>query len=225
MSDTPAAPDLDLDAWMAEEAWLPDLDEEPPLLDGREKAEQYAGALVALRAKMSANDELHTQRVQRLDAWLEEVQAPLRDRSAWLERAILGWVLATHRADPRVKTVKLPAGTLSVRPAKRRVEERDATDAVLDVLADLDPGLVSITRKVARSYVPDIASPGAVVEGAHTEDGYEVRQAVVELPAVQEGEEPTKVDLPGVVFIVPKPDTKSVGFSPAKPRPVEDDDA
>lgn len=81
--------------------------------------------LARVEARATEAHELAAAEVQKVNAWLEEVTAPLMREREWLVRALEGYARRSFEEDPSRQTFKLPNGTLSLRKATPGVEVHD----------------------------------------------------------------------------------------------------
>lgn len=82
--------------------------------------------LARVEARATEAHEAATAEVQKVNAWLEEVTAPLMREREWLVRTLEGYARRSFEEDPTRQTFKLPNGTLSLRKATPGVEVTDA---------------------------------------------------------------------------------------------------
>ncbi|ASR83961.1 host nuclease inhibitor [Arthrobacter phage Shrooms] len=105
--------------------------------------------LVKMKA---ANDAIAESEVNRIAAWLAEVQRPIQNQIAFLEDKLKGFALHERTAHDR-KTISLPHGKISTRPKQDEwtVEDKDAfiawakTSGIADLVkVKEDPALTVI---------------------------------------------------------------------------------
>ncbi|QGJ88153.1 host nuclease inhibitor [Arthrobacter phage Edmundo] len=83
--------------------------------------------LASLHKQKAANDSIAESEVNRVAAWLADVQRPIQNKIAFLEDKLAGFALHERTAHDR-KTISLPHGKIATRPIQDEwtVEDRDA---------------------------------------------------------------------------------------------------
>lgn len=185
--------DADLDAYIADD--LPAYDEhgEPPTLATIDEADRALRRIARVEHELARVEALAKARVEQIQTWLHERSDILLRERDWWARSAEGWMRA-HNETTGTKTAKLPAGTLSLRAARPRVEALD------DPAEDVAETLVRVRRSWDKKAVSDSCQPGPVLDDlADVPDGYVAHAAVTEA-----GE---RID--GVVLLVPERDSFS----------------
>ena len=167
-------------------AWRDENPTETPrfIVDDDSKADWAIRKLSAIRERMAANDAQADLIFQQTEAWLREVNEAEQKHAAFFESLLAEFHLSQLQEDPKKKTIKLPAGTLSARqsPATLSVDP-DAFLIWYDAAhrADEFPGLVRIRREpdkptikqafTARDDGSLVTPDGEVVDGATLLEG------------------------------------------------------
>lgn len=183
----------DLERWLAGEEEFGDPDTGPLDLADRAQIDRalYGIRLCELRAEgVSA---LARSRVDDIKLWEAKQLLVIAKRQRWLERGVTSWMRKATMLDPKLRTVKLPAGEVRIRPGKTRVDHiDDMTDAVYDTLEGIHAELVRRTPAVAAKVVADVAEPGEVIDDWYAPEGFTAHRAML-------GKQP----LPGIAILVP----------------------
>lgn len=74
------------------------------------------------RREIAHNEQLARDEIERIAAWVDEVNAPLLADVARQEGYLTEWHQAQLTLDPTKKTIKLPTGTLSARKGQDKVD-------------------------------------------------------------------------------------------------------
>lgn len=167
--------------------WRDENPEKPArfVVDNETKADWAIRKLTAIRARIAENDAQADRIMEQAEAWLREVNEAEQKHAAFFESLLAGFHLSQLQEDPKRKTIKLPAGTLSARqsPATLSVDP----DAFLiwydayDRRAQEWPGLVRTRREpdkptikqafTARDDGSLVTPDGEVVDGATLLEG------------------------------------------------------
>lgn len=98
--------------------------EEQVSLGGDRDATWALQKLAALRKQLAANNDLAEAEANRIAAWLEAVNEPLRRQVQFVEGILNGYAIHERTAHDR-KTIILPYGKLSTRPGQEKWEVAD----------------------------------------------------------------------------------------------------
>lgn len=102
-----------------------ELDDAPPIPDNIDEADWQLRRLARLRRRMAENEALAGARVALARKWLQEENGKLERHAAFFEQSLAAFHGHLLEADPKRKTVSLPAGTLKARKHPDRVDVID----------------------------------------------------------------------------------------------------
>lgn len=93
----------------------PDYDEAPPVEIDRATADRYLRRIAKLDAQHQADREVADAQIEQVQAWRGARAATYMEQRAWLQGVLRRFHEALLAIDPKIKTVKLPAGELHMR--------------------------------------------------------------------------------------------------------------
>jgi len=107
-------------------------------VDGPETATWALRKLAAAEAEIDDAKTLAASEIARVEQWYDEVtRRPARDVE-FFRGLLIDYMRSRHAEDPKCKTVKLPAGTLTARAGQPKIDATDieALKAYADTLDD-----------------------------------------------------------------------------------------
>jgi hypothetical protein len=131
--------------------------------------------------RITAHDDLAASEIARVEAWRDEVNAPLRQHLAYFQSLLEQWARQVRETDPAIKTVHLPAGELSTRKVKGRIDIADDAELITWASANL-PGVVVTKQTVSKSALGKLTRDG---DRLITEDGEIVPSVTVGADSVR----------------------------------------
>jgi len=69
----------------------------------------------ALKAEIEENARIAQEEVERIQQWLQDVNTPLERSMQYFEGLLMEYHMKVYAEDPKIKTIKLPHGTLKMR--------------------------------------------------------------------------------------------------------------
>lgn len=82
---------------------------------GKDSANWCLRKMRALKAEIEDNNRIAREEIERIQRWQEQVNAPLQRSIEYFESLLEEYHRALYAEDPKVKTIKLPHGTLKMR--------------------------------------------------------------------------------------------------------------
>ena len=182
----------DLDDFLAE-ALPEDLElvPDPETID-----EELAGRMLRRAALIKAEGQRIVARAEaesaRIKEWHDERMAVLENQLAWVDRSLEGFMRRVNVEDPKVKTVNLPNGKLSLRSARTRVEVN--AEIFVPWAQEKAPELLRIKYEADKTALGKLQAVATEIEG--------VDQVLCEVL-----DHPVDVPVPGVAKVTPTEST------------------
>lgn len=125
--------------------------------------------LARIRAEQEKNADLARLEIERVNAWLDEVNLQLGARAEFFEGHLIDYHRGLLAEDEKRKTVKLPAGTLSARKVPDNVE---IADDFLERAIDLFPEFIRTKKELDKRAVKEaVLNDGQILPGVTRIEG------------------------------------------------------
>lgn len=125
--------------------------------------------LARIRAEQDKNRDLAQLEIDRVNAWLDEVNVQLGARAEFFEGHLIDYHRGLLAEDEKKKTIKLPAGTLKARKVPDNVE---ISDDFLEHAQVARPDLVRTKYEVDRKAVKEaVLKDGEILPGVTRIEG------------------------------------------------------
>lgn len=82
---------------------------------GKDSANWCLRKIRALKAEIKDNARIAQEEVERIQEWLKNVNEPLENSISYFEGLLEAYHREVYEGDPKLKTIKLPHGTLKLR--------------------------------------------------------------------------------------------------------------
>jgi hypothetical protein len=163
----------------------PDYDTEPePIPAGDlDRANRMLMRARTLDRELADAEYLAAENIARIDAWRSEQRARHAARRAWVDTALEGFHRAVLAADPKRKTLELPAGKLTARVADRWTVTDPPALVEWAVIHDRESIVRRRDPEVDRVAMKKALAPGTEGRAVDIESGEFVPGVTVE-PAV-----------------------------------------
>jgi len=120
--------------------------------------------MAKIKAGMDENEIAAVKEIQRIVAWKEAENAKLQDSLNFFEFLLQGYFLESRKADPTIKTIKLPHGALKMRTQQPEYTYED--DQLLAWAHVNLPTAIVVKESVAKQQVKDhIKETGEIPDG------------------------------------------------------------
>lgn len=148
------------------------------IVDNEDKANWCLRKLARIEAARNAAREQARIEQERIAAWLEAELRRHERSAAWLETNLEQYHRNQLTADPKRKTIELPAGTLKARKAPDSVEILVDEETFLDWALDERPDFVRVSRVIDRKALREAAiKDGESIPNVYVQQG-QVRYSV-----------------------------------------------
>jgi hypothetical protein len=154
-------------------------DREHYKIGGKAEADWALRKLARAKAAVAENDALYQLELDRLTEWQGAANRPHELDIEYFEAILRNWHQEQLDADPKAKTIKLPAGTLSARQNPTSITITDPEAFIAWAKAN-QPGWVRTKAEPAKSEIKDgatrkddklIDGNGEVIPGVEMADG------------------------------------------------------
>lgn len=152
-------------------------------VDSDEKANGVLRKIAALEQKKQANDELAQAEIEKIKAWLEQVNGALDQDIEYFQGLLAQYAEAQRKLNPKFKSRKLPNGKFGFRkkPAKWQYDDTKLLEYLkqngmaefVRIKEEANKAALKKKVKVADGKVVD-PETGQILEGVTVEDQGEV---------------------------------------------------
>lgn len=167
--------DVDIQLAIAEGTYVqpnvPSLHQDRFTVDDDDKATWALRKLARIRLEMAANQEQAEREIERIRAWLDEVNGSLERHAEFFDSHLRYYHRTILNSDPSRKTVKLPAGTLKARKRPDTIEIVEP-EAFIEWARVARPEFIRTKFEINKSVVREaVLKDGEVIEGVEAEPG------------------------------------------------------
>ena len=133
-------------------------------IESKDQAAWALRKMSRIKAEIEENNKVAQAEIERITAWRDEENEKLERSISFFEGLLYEYFMALRQEDPKLKTIKLPHGTLKMRAQQPQYEYDEAQ--LLPWAKENLPDAVVVKESVAKTPVKKhIQETGEVVPG------------------------------------------------------------